>query len=431
MPDLLVSAALGRAFGAVTAGLDAGGRVRWRFDAAAPALVVLDAHADRELGRFAFRIAWPPGAGSCMALDALSASLDAPDPANRDLLAALGERLQRRLRRVEAQFPQYLALLFPRRADGRVDWSRSPLFCAPNGPVDTTGAAALHLPALPCPGRCGFCSVWSRGWPPDAPPIYLAELLYRAAVGVPTAQRGGTFQIDGTDIAGHPDLESMVELARLRGFTTIAASLSPCHPLDEARVDALGQAGLSEATLALYGATPSTHDAVMGVPGAFVVLRDNVARLRRRGIEVWLTTVVVFENVSELERIPAVAQELGARFGAFGYPYRAPDEPPWRVARMAPRLSDLPAAVRQRMKFAIPCLGTKYGAAANGIVWTAANQGFRAHLPEYAPGCDGCGRRAACMGLPTGYLASHGADELRPFRQGHPPRIVDADPHSS
>ncbi len=416
MPDLLIAAALQRAFGAVTAGLDLGGRVRWDLDPAAPAYVVLQADDGRQIGRFAFRIAWPPGAGSCMALDGLSASLDAPDAADRDLLATLSERLQRRLRRVEAQFPKYLALLFPRWADGRIDWPASPLFDPPDLPIDATGAAALHLPALPCPGRCGFCSVWSRGWPPDAPPLYLAELLYRAAVGIPRAPHGGTFQIDGTDIAGHPDLESLVQLARQRGFTSVAASFSPCHPLDDARVDALARAGLSEATLALYGATPATHDAVMGVPGAFDILRDNVSRLRARGLEVWLTTVVVFQNVAELERIPAVAQDLGARFGAFGYPYRAPDEPPWPVPRMAPRLSDLPAAVRQRMKFAIPCLGTKYGAAANGIVWTAANQGFRAHLPENAPACDACRRRGDCMGLPTGYLASHGADELRPFR---------------
>ena len=63
-------------------------------------------------------------------------------------------------------------------------------------------------------------------------------------------------------------------------------------------------------------AVGSTHDFLTGVPGSFERAVETIGVLKARGVEVWLTTTLTRFAVADLERLRALAAELGVPFQA-------------------------------------------------------------------------------------------------------------------
>jgi len=81
--------------------------------------------------------------------------------------------------------------------------------------------------------------------------------------------------------------------------------------LDAERVAALAEAGLDSAQLSLEGSTASTHDVLVGRPGAFDRLWSAVERLRARGIRVHTNTTLTRRNLEDAEAIVDLAADRG------------------------------------------------------------------------------------------------------------------------
>jgi radical SAM protein len=119
------------------------------------------------------------------------------------------------------------------------------------------------------------------------------------------------FVITGGDALMRPDLERLVARAvDADVHVALAPSVTPL--LTDDRLAGLYELGVHTASLSIDGATPSTHDAMRGVPDHLDASVDAIRRLRAHGYTVQINTTVTADNVHEL---PAIA-ELLVREGA-------------------------------------------------------------------------------------------------------------------
>lgn len=386
---------------------------------------------------------------------------------HRRLLMFL-EQLSRRVALLENRAAALIATLFPRDAQGEIDWARCPLVeqapgpppASPRNPSPTTGSwsltdwsragkrppfrspwrvrhleglqiprvargepsgrAELHFGVIPCRLHCAFCtrSLWPEY--PDIPELFWAALTYRAVLDLPPAPfRGLELRLMGSEPAAHPDLVSLLRLVRQRGYGSVQLYTSVPETMSPARIAALVEAGLGSVAIPLYGTCAATHDAIVGKPGHFQRVLDAGDCFRLHGVEVLMHSVPLRQNLAELEQLPDFVRGRGFVFRVFDLPRNdGPARLPYDA--LVPRIGELLPAVTAHLNLRVPCLGLGPGARRfTDTVLRADSRKAEVTLAatpdlEFAPICESCRLRADCSGLSRGYLALYGDGELKP-----------------
>ncbi|MCS6798574.1 MAG: radical SAM protein [Myxococcota bacterium] len=266
-----------------------------------------------------------------------------------------------------------------------------------------------------CNNHCRFCAVGTRtpvhGWTPRL----VAHLVRHRRAGVRHVD------FDGGEPTLHPDLLSLVGLARRLGYERVHVTTNGRRLADPDYARALLGAGVSSVLFSLHGASPSSHGREVGVAEAFGQTLDgirNAVRLRPDGVELGVNVTLTRGNVRELGRLAELVWSLGLRWlnvqwlTPFGRATRSlvPDE---TVAAMATaRLLD---AWADRMKLQVvncpPCLLPGYerfvlpdlGKHARNMVFVNNDE---VNLAQYLgerrvrrPVCAPCPHRVACGGF--------------------------------
>ncbi len=158
-----------------------------------------------------------------------------------------------------------------------------------------------------CNNNCRFCVVARRRANPDRGTDMLVAALERAR---PEATE---VVITGGEPSVRSDLVELVSAAHRLGYGRIQLQTNGRMASYRGLAVDLAQAGLTEAVVALHGATPSTHDGLVRAPGAFDQTRGGIDNLVAAGVQVVIKTVVVRSNLGELVDIARIAADSGAR----------------------------------------------------------------------------------------------------------------------
>jgi heme b synthase len=116
---------------------------------------------------------------------------------------------------------------------------------------------------------------------------------------------------------GEPMLRTDIyELARHAHGLGLPVVMAPCGMLvDDETISKMKAAGIHAISISLDGATPATHDAFRGVPGAFDFAMRAVEAAKRGGMDFQINTTITQHNIAEVGAILDLAVSLGA--GAF------------------------------------------------------------------------------------------------------------------
>jgi hypothetical protein len=150
------------------------------------------------------------------------------------------------------------------------------------------------------------------GEPGDASPRPLSAILADCEAAVAAGETWIT--LDGPEPTAHPDLERVLAGAKALGGRCRMAS-NGVRLADGRLLERLRDAGLEQLTLCLWGGSPSTHDARVGHPGAFVAVLEALehgARLAR----LLMTTryALLQDNAHEVGALVAAVRLLTRRF---------------------------------------------------------------------------------------------------------------------
>ncbi len=162
----------------------------------------------------------------------------------------------------------------------------------------------------------------------------------------------------------------------------------------------LVDAGLKSVSLPIYGARASTHEGIVRAPGAFERLRGAIDGAQRAGLTVFLHTILLEQNASEL-------LELAAWADARGLPLAA-GLPRFKLGAGLP-FFPAPEILQQlhgqlRVLGAPPCLSSDVPPtdvlAAHGpfAIYAYVQAG------RFGDACSACVERDRCCGLPSGLV---------------------------
>ncbi len=108
-----------------------------------------------------------------------------------------------------------------------------------------------------------------------------------------------------------PDLYEIAAYAHELG---LPAALAPCGMLiDDEAAGKILACGIRRISISLDGATPESHDAFRGVPGAFAGSMRGLEAAKRAGLEFQINTTVTQHNRKELQEIMELSIRLGAK----------------------------------------------------------------------------------------------------------------------
>ncbi len=191
-----------------------------------------------------------------------------------------------------------------------------------------------------CNYRCGICDFWRSPWR-DEPRLTLAnaEIISErlARIGPMIVSIGG-----GEPLL-HPELTAIVRALARHHFPVMITNGSRITP-EVARE--LFAAGMVEISVSVDYADPARHDAQRGVPGAqqraLAALRDLHANRTRPDQRVHMISVVLDDNLADLEPLIERCEEAGITYRVTLYSRGRGDRPvrppPPEVSR---RLLDL------------------------------------------------------------------------------------------
>jgi len=143
-----------------------------------------------------------------------------------------------------------------------------------------------------CPGRCAHCSAarlraaGRARLSPEEMKDVIRQCLALGALNI---------NLTGGECLYLPELPELIAAARPR--STVVSLATNGEPLNEARCDAIAAWGISIVTISLDSADPATHDRSRGIPGLFDNVMRGVELLQRRGVEVFLCTILTKENI--------------------------------------------------------------------------------------------------------------------------------------
>ena len=116
----------------------------------------------------------------------------------------------------------------------------------------------------------------------------------------------------GGEALAHPRIEGFIRQACLIGMAVRLKSNGAL--LDERRVQRIADAGVSAIDISLYGANPLTHDAFVRQTGALHRTIEGARAARDLGIKVRFSLLLVQNNADQIERMIAIADELGVPY---------------------------------------------------------------------------------------------------------------------
>lgn len=108
--------------------------------------------------------------------------------------------------------------------------------------------------------------------------------------------------------------------------------------------------------ISLHGSTPKTHEGYMGVIGIFDNILSNIRQATEAGLPVTISTVLTQENIREIQDLPNLAIELGAKSISFNRYLITPD----RVNSLANQVKPLNPIQLQEAISLIESLRKKY-----------------------------------------------------------------------
>jgi len=121
---------------------------------------------------------------------------------------------------------------------------------------------------------------------------------------------GAMLVLSGGEPLLRRDLDTLVQHAATRGLAPVIGTNGTL--LDERRAQRLKAVGAAGVGVSLDSATPSFHDRLRGVPGAWEAALRGVRAARRAGMVVSLQATLFEENRSDLAALADVAESLGA-----------------------------------------------------------------------------------------------------------------------
>ncbi len=109
-----------------------------------------------------------------------------------------------------------------------------------------------------------------------------------------------------------PDIFQVMSHAKEQGlfFSIMTNGTLVTEPVAD-RIKDVGTLGVD---VSLYGATPTTHETVTGVPGSFAKAIHAIKLLRQRKVRVGVKTMMMKCNVREHKQIESIVREFGAAY---------------------------------------------------------------------------------------------------------------------
>jgi hypothetical protein len=175
----------------------------------------------------------------------------------------------------------------------------------------------------PCHSRCLFCSIRTEEVRVDLDDGYHQGLLREITRG--RALGATVLRLNGIDPLSYPRVVDLLSAGTAAGYTA-AVVFTTGLPLADPDLAARVVAAMPPRRrfhLPIYGASPETHDPLVGRPGAFdLLLRaiDNLlARVAPDDLEV--TTVLMRQNLADLPKVSALLRARGVTLhGHMPYP---------------------------------------------------------------------------------------------------------------
>jgi len=158
-----------------------------------------------------------------------------------------------------------------------------------------------------CPLACKHCRAAARNQPYEGE--FSTEEGYRLLENIASLARP-TIIFTGGEPMLRDDIYDLVARARSLGLPAVMA---PCGQLvDDAAVRQMKAAGIHAISISIDGATPESHDAFRGVPGAFDMAVRAADAARRGGLDFQINTTITQTNRDEVPAIRDLAVRLGA-----------------------------------------------------------------------------------------------------------------------
>lgn len=189
----------------------------------------------------------------------------------------------------------------------------------PAAEEDTTASLNLSI-SSDCQQSCTFCSVKQWEPPTDGGDALTARL--RADLTSARVRGIRHVRLNGYDPLTWSGVLDIVRYATALGYRRMEVFSPATRVADPDFCDELLSAMPPERrfVIPIYGATSKTHDEVVGRPGAHALMRQAVANLTARGVELQFQAVVTPQNLAEIR---ALCAQLGAEghFVSLHLPY--------------------------------------------------------------------------------------------------------------
>lgn len=256
--------------------------------------------------------------------------------------------------------------LFDARVPRYTSYPTAPHFRPTIGPADFSawvravpegGAISLYMHVPFCRRLCWFCACRTQGTQSDAPvrayaDVLLAELdLLRAALA-PGVRLSRLHWGGGTPTLMPPDMMRRVASAVFDAFPAapgaeFSVEIDP-NEIDEARMDALADAGMNRASIGVQDFDPAIQ-ATIGRDQSFEITAKAVQMIRDRGVASLNTDILYGLPHQTPQKIAESVQKLMAlspdRIALYGYAHV-----PWMAKRQVlipePALPDAHARLR-------------------------------------------------------------------------------------
>lgn len=227
--------------------------------------------------------------------------------------------------------------------------------------------------------------------------------------------------IGGYEPLSHPGILEMISELRTSGIDRVEL-MTTGIPLGNLRfVDALLDAGLTDVAVPIYGVDAITNDLVMRKAGAFAATVAGLDRLHERGCGIKLHTIVVQQN---LDQVDAMADLARSRWNA-SFVAAPPRAKQVDFAAIAVRTEQL-ASVQRAPLLGVPfCLHPRMAVhpdvradAALQLTLEDIADSMRFYFSQellQLPECGRCVHRVACTGVMAAQLEIEPNLRLQPF----------------
>ena len=296
-----------------------------------------------------------------------------------------------------------------------------------------------------CNAKCRFC------YHPEAVLNQVAERMpfAKAAEALYKGRREKCWvaYLIGGEITMREDLPKIVRIARDMGYPYVQVMSNGLKLADPAYAKELVDAGANIFRVSVHGPDAATHDALVGVPGAFKKVMKAFDNLTRLGAEISVNHALNKKNYKKLKPLLEI---ISGRFGIEDFNVIFPHY----NGMMAARASELKVSVTQAVPYVREALAylKDSGAAIEDTVlvnFTPCNlpeavhlmaewerpagtkdeplfhidgredriHGLKERLCLKNKGCEACIYNARCMGFEKWYSDLFGGSEFRPVRK--------------